>query len=59
MKFHGHCEKTKSENPVIVFIEELIYLLGDIDRLANIRKEIGDISDIKILEEFEDYANKG
>lgn len=57
-EFRGAFEKMKPENPKIVFIEKLIKLLGDIDRLEHIREEIGSIDDMSIFKEFDMHVNK-
>lgn len=59
IEFTGKFEKMTSENPKIVFIDELIKLLNDIDRLGNIREEIGDIDDLKVLKEFDSITKQG
>lgn len=57
VEFSGKVNKMKSEDLEISFISMLVGLLNDIDRLKNIRAEIGDIDDDKILEEF--YSHEG
>lgn len=58
IEFHGEFERMDEKHPSIEFIVALIELLGDIDRLENIRKEIGSIDDARILEEFDAHTKK-
>lgn len=56
IEFSGKVKKMKPEDLEISFISMLVGLLNDIDRLKNIRAEIGDINDDKILEEFDSHG---
>lgn len=55
IEFSGKVKKMKPENFEISFIDILVKLLNDIDRLKNIRAEIGNIDDDKILEELSSH----
>lgn len=57
IEFSGKVKEMKSEDLEISFISMLVGLLNDIDRLKDIRAEIGDIDDDKILEEFDSHED--
>lgn len=59
VEFSGKFEKMKSKDLEISFISTLVGLLNDIDRLRNIRAEIGSIDDVRILEEFDLHEDQG
>ncbi|WP_421327668.1 hypothetical protein [Aeromonas veronii] len=56
--FTGEFNALNTEHPKMKFIDELVKLLNDINRLENIRKEIGHIDDVRILEEFDVQRKK-
>ena len=57
IEFTGKVRKMKAEDFEISFISMLVGLLNDIDRLRDIRAEIGDVDDDKILEEFDSHED--
>jgi hypothetical protein len=56
--FTGEFNGLNIEHPKMKFIDALVKLLNDIDRLENIRQEIGHIDDVSILEEFDVQRKK-
>lgn len=59
MKIDGDFGNIDINDIKVKFVESLVALLSDIERLEHIRKEVSDIEDGKVLIAFEHYANQG